>query len=119
MVNLAVIRNSAFAIALGLLAMAEFLHPAFHNQSICFWQESQCLTGRASCLVQDDAAGPPYIEHACPICSSGFLKYCASDSTPVVLCDYQDTAVLSPLPDLVFVEINLSGFPRAPHVVFS
>jgi hypothetical protein len=114
MKNLTTIRNSALAIAVGLLLFAEFLHPVFHNHDACSRQESQCFVGGTPCLAQGDAAFA-HVEYACSICSAMFLKYCASDSTFVVRCNYQDTAVLLPQ-YFVFVETDFTGFPRAPPV---
>ena len=126
MINLTIIRNVVLVIAMGMLLLAEFLHPVFHNHSIFPGQESKCANGGTLCLAQGDTALRhdtdtvlAHAEYACPICSSTFLKYCASDSSPAVLYCYHDTVTVLPPPDFVFVETNFTGFPRAPPVLFS
>jgi len=126
MINLTIIRNVALVIAMGMLLLAEFLHPVFHNHSLFPGQESKCITGATPCLVQGDTAlkhdadkGIAHAEYPCPICSSTFLKYCASDSSSVVLYCNQDPAAVLPPQDFVFVETNFTGSPRAPPVLFS
>jgi len=104
---------------MSLLLFAEFLHPLFHNHhhDTCPSQESQCLTDNTPCLTQGDFE-LAHAEHACSICSSMFLTYCASDPSPIISCKYQDSAVLSPL-DFIFVATDFTGSPRAPPVIFS
>ena len=118
MINLTTIRNSVLALAMGVLLFAEFLHPVFHNHhDTCSRQESRCFTDDTPCLTPGDFE-LERAEHACSICSSMFLTYCANGSTSIVLCKYQDSAVLSPL-NFVFVETDFTGSPRAPPVIFS
>jgi len=118
MINLTTIRNSVLALAMGVLLFAEFLHPLFHNHhDTCSGQESQCFSDDTPSLVQGDFEFA-HAEHACSICSTMFLTYCANDSTSIVSCKYQDFAVLLPQ-DFVFVKTHFTGSPRAPPVVFS
>ena len=119
MVNLTIIRSLALVLAMSMLLFAEFLHPVFHNQSICFWQEAKCCIDSTLCIEDDDPDFTYVVENACPICLSNLLKYCVIDSAPAILYDYQDIAVLAPLPDFVFIEINLIDSPRAPPVLLS
>ena len=126
MINLTIIRNVALVIAMGMLLLAEFLHPAFHNHNIFHGQESKCITGGTPCLVHGDTAlkhdadrGIAHAEYPCPICSSAFLKYCANDSISFALSCYHDPVAVLPPQDFVFVEINFTGNPRAPPVPFS
>ncbi|MFA6102131.1 MAG: hypothetical protein WCV67_11515 [Victivallaceae bacterium] len=110
MINLTTIRNSALALAMGLLLFAEFLHPAFHNHATC----SRSLTGGTTGLAQGDFEFT-HAGHACLICSSMFLKYCANVSSAIVICNRQDIVILLP-PDFIFIETNLTILPRAPPV---
>lgn len=126
MINLTIIRNIALVIAMGMLLLAEFLHPVFHNHNILPGQENKCTNGGTLCFVQDDTALKhdadtwlAHVEYPCPVCSSAFLKYCASDSISAVLYRYQDTVTVSPPQDLVLIETNFTGSPRAPPVLFS
>ncbi len=119
MINLSTIRNLVLAIALGLLVFAEVLHPVFHKQYPCSWQANQCLAAGTPCMAQCDAAVAYIRQKACPIYSSMLLKYYANDSTSTVLCDNQNTAVSSPLPGFIPVEINPADSPRAPPVLLS
>ncbi len=115
MINLRTIRNLVLAIAMGVLLFAEFLHPLFHNDhDTCSGQESQCFSDDTPSLVQGDFE-VAYVECACSICASAFLKYYAGDSAAVVLSSYHDSAALLPR-DFIFVNTNLTGFPRAPPV---
>jgi len=120
MVNLTIIRSLALVLAMSMLLFAEFLHPVSLNHGVCFWQEAnQCCIDNTLCIEDDDPDFTYVVENTCPICSSNLLKYCVIDSAPAILYDYQDIAVLAPLPDFVFIEINLIDSPRAPPVLLS
>ncbi len=112
MIILTAIRNSALAIAIGVLLFAELLHPAFHNHETCSRHEDQYLVDGTPCLVQGDLE----IEHSedfCPICSSMLLKYCANNSTSIRLCNYLNSTIGLPQ-SFIFVETYFIGSPRAP-----
>ena len=115
MINLTTIRNSALALAMGVLLFAEFLHPFLHNlHDTCSTLETQCFTDETPALVKSDLKFT-HVDSACSICASAFLKYYAGDSRVVVFCSYQDSAVLLPR-DFIFVKTNFTGSPRAPPV---
>ena len=118
MTNLMTIRNSALAIAMGVLLFAEFLHPFLHNlHDTCSTLETQCFTDETPALVKSDLKFT-HVDSACSICASAFLKYCANDSTSIASCNYQGSEVSLPQ-DFVFVKTVFTGYPRAPPVVFS
>lgn len=115
MINLTTIRNSALAIAMGVLLFAELLHPLLHNlHDTCSRLESQCFTGEMPALVKSDLKFT-HVDSACSICASAFLKYCPGDSTGSLLCNYQGSEVLLPQ-DFIFVKTLFAGSPRAPPV---
>jgi hypothetical protein len=112
MIILTAIRNSALAIAIGVLLLSEFLHPAFHNHDSHSSQGTRYFTASSQFVNQVDAE-VGHIKDACPICSYVFLKYYANDSTLIVLSGFPDVTQSMPM-DFIYFETHLACFPRGP-----